>query len=220
MKATFASFVCFAAIQLVAEPVRAELVFFSTGRFLSVKSHRIDGDSLILNLRGGGDVVCDRSVVVTIEPDEVPYPDPEPETATAGLKPDGTFDAAVRYARLIENVAAEHAVDSRLVKAIIQVESAFQERARSRKGAMGLMQIMPDTARQYGVANPYDARSNIVAGVKHLKSLMQRLPTLRLALAAYNAGEAAVQRYGGVPPYAETRDYVTRIRKLVGGGSS
>jgi Transglycosylase SLT domain len=212
--------VAFVLIQLVAQPARAELVFFSTGRFLSVKSHRIDGESLILNLRGGGDVVCDRSVIVAIEPDEVPYPDPEPETATAGLNPNGTFDASVRYAKLIENVAAEHAVDSRLVKAIIQVESAFQERARSRKGAMGLMQIMPDTARQYGVANPYDARSNIVAGVKHLKSLMQRLPTLRLVLAAYNAGEAAVQRYGGVPPYAETRDYVTRILKLVGSVSS
>src|SRR5438270_6298417 len=103
----FLSLVSFVMIQLVAQPVRAELVFFSTGRFVSVKSHRIDGESLILNLRGGGDVVCDRSVVVTIEPDEVPYPDLEPETAAAGLKPDGTFEAAVRYAKLIERVAAE-----------------------------------------------------------------------------------------------------------------
>src|SRR2546423_12299734 len=104
----FLSLVSFVVIQLVAQPVRAELVFFSTGRFLSVKSHRIDGESLILNLRGGGDVVCDRSVIVAIEPDEVPYPDPEPETATVGLNPNGTFDASVRYAKLIENVAAEH----------------------------------------------------------------------------------------------------------------
>src|SRR5436190_23877049 len=83
---TFASFVSFMVIQLIAQPVHAELVFFSTGRFLSVKSHRIDGESLVLNLRGGGDMVCDRSIVVTIEPDEVPYPDPQPEVATAGLK--------------------------------------------------------------------------------------------------------------------------------------
>src|SRR5437588_2122756 len=212
---SFVSLVSFVLIQLLASPVHAELVFFSTGRFLSVKSHRLDGDSLVLNLRSGGDLVCDRSVIVSIEPDEVPYPDPAPETATAGLKADGTFDASVRYAKLIDHVAAEHGVDARLVKAIIQVESAFQERARSRKGAMGLMQIMPETARQYAVTDPYDARANIEAGVKHLKSLMLRLP-LSLALAAYNAGERAVQRYGGIPPYAETRDYVTRIMKLVG----
>jgi len=198
-----------------AQTARAELVFFSTGRFLSVRSHRIDGESLVLNLRGGGEVLCDRTVVVSIEPDEVPYPDPQPETATAGLRADGTFDASVRYAKLIDHLAGEQGVDPKLVKAVIQVESAFQERARSRKGAMGLMQLMPETARQYGVADPYDARSNIEAGIKHLKSLMTRLP-LRLALAAYNAGERAVQRYGGMPPYAETRDYVTRILKLVG----
>ena len=212
MKRVF--FVAFVVIQLVAQPARAELVFFSTGRFLSVKSHRIDGDALVLNLRSGGEMTCDRSLIVSIEPDEVPYPDPEPEAATAGLNPNGTYDPAVRYARLIDHVATAQGVDARLVRAIIQVESAFQERARSRKGAMGLMQIMPETARQYAVADPYDARTNIEAGVKHLKSLMQRLP-LALALAAYNAGEAAVQRYRGVPPYAETRDYVTRILKLV-----
>jgi hypothetical protein len=213
------SLASFVAIQLIAFPARAELVFFSTGRYMSVKSHRLDGESLVLNLRSGGEVVCDRSVVVTIEPDEVPYPDPEPEAATAGLKPDGTFDAAVRYGKLIDTVASAHGVPPRLVKAIIQVESAFQERARSRKGAMGLMQIMPETARQYAVADPYDAKSNIVAGVKYLKSLMERLP-LKLALAAYNAGEAAVQRYGGVPPYAETRAYVRRVLQLFGPVSS
>jgi len=215
MPRAFVSVVAFSAILLVARTARAELVFFTTGRFMSVKSHRLDGDSLVLNLRGGGDMVCDRSIVVTIEPDEVPYPDPEPEAATVGLKADGTFDASVRYAKLIDNIAAEQGVDPRLVKAVIQVESAFQERARSRKGAMGLMQLMPETARQYAVADPYDARSNIEAGIKHLKSLIKRMPSLSLALAAYTAGEAAVQRYRGMPPYAETRDYVSRILKLL-----
>jgi len=120
----------------------------------------------------------------------------------------------VPYGEIIDQVSAKHHVDARLVRAMISVESGYQERARSRKGAMGLMQIMPETARQYAVADPYDARSNIEAGIKHLKSLMQRLP-LSLALAAYNAGEGAVQRYGGVPPYAETRDYVSRILRLL-----
>jgi len=215
MKRAVVSCAACVVIQLLASPVHAELVFFATGRFLSVKSHRLDGESLVLNLRGGGEMMCDRSIVVSIEPDEVPYPDPEPEAVNAGLNADGTFDASVRYAKLIDNVAAEQGVDARLVKAIIQVESAFQERARSRKGAMGLMQLMPETARQYAIADPYEPRSNIEAGIKHLKGLMKRLPNLSLALAAYNAGEAAVQRYRGMPPYAETRDYVTRILKLL-----
>jgi soluble lytic murein transglycosylase-like protein len=80
---------------------------------------------------------------------------------------------------------------------------------------MGLMQLMPLTARQYAVANPYDPAANIEAGIKHLKALLQRFPR-PLALAAYNAGEAAVLRFGGIPPYAETRNYVSRILKLVG----
>jgi soluble lytic murein transglycosylase-like protein len=79
---------------------------------------------------------------------------------------------------------------------------------------MGLMQLMPETARQYAVADPYDPASNIEAGIKHLKGLLQRFPTVALALAAYNAGEATVQRFGGIPPYRETRDYVTRILQL------
>jgi soluble lytic murein transglycosylase-like protein len=80
---------------------------------------------------------------------------------------------------------------------------------------MGLMQLMPETARQYGVANPYDPIANIEAGIKHLKGLTERLP-LRLALAAYNAGEAAVAKFRGVPPYPETQAYVGRILKLIG----
>jgi transglycosylase-like protein with SLT domain len=198
-----------------AAPARAELVFFDTGRSLSVKSHRADGDSLILTLRSGGEVTCDKSVITRIEPDEVPYPEPEEE---ARPKPDvvpETTGPAVPYGDFIDKVAAQHGVDAKLVKAVIQVESAFHERARSRKGAMGLMQLMPETARQYGVTDPYDARANIEGGIKHLKSLLDRFPRA-LALAAYNAGEKAVQRFNGVPPYAETRDYVSRILKLVG----
>jgi soluble lytic murein transglycosylase-like protein len=97
---------------------------------------------------------------------------------------------------------------------VIQVESAYQQRARSRKGAVGLMQLMPETARQYAVADPFDPTSNIEAGIKHLKSLLERWPR-ELALAAYNAGEAAVTRFRGIPPYPETRAYVARILQLV-----
>jgi hypothetical protein len=190
----------------VALPARAELVFFNTGRALSVKSHRVDGDSLVLQLRGGGEIVCDSAIVSRVTPDEVPYPEPETAPATAPA------DRAVvgPYSEIIDRVAAEQDVPVKLVRALIQVESAYNIRARSPKGAMGLMQLMPATARQYAVTDPYDPASNIEAGIKHLKSLLQRLP-VALALAAYNAGEAAVQRFNGIPPYPETRNYVSRI---------
>ena len=158
-------------------------------------------------------MTCERSLITRIEPDEVPYPEPESVNVEAAA----TLRSlpSVPFADIIDRIAAEHGVDARLVKALIQVESAFQPKARSPKGAMGLMQLMPRTARQYAVADPYDARANIDAGIRHLKSLLDRFP-VNLALAAYNAGEAAVQRFRGVPPYAETRAYVSRILSLAG----
>jgi soluble lytic murein transglycosylase len=111
-------------------------------------------------------------------------------------------------------MAARHGVDPYLVRAVIQVESAYKPDARSPKGAMGLMQLMPQTARHYDVGNPYDPKANIEGGIKFLKSLLGRFE-LSVALAAYNAGEAAVQRFGGVPPYRETRDYVTRVLEIL-----
>ncbi len=196
-----------------AVPARAELVFFASGRSLSIKAHTLDGESLVLMLRAGGEIVCDRTAVVSIEPDEVPYP--EPALATAEQLAAQPIDFTVRYADIIDTVSAAQGVPPQLVRAVIKVESNFQERARSRKGAMGLMQLMPDTARQFAVADPYDPRANIEGGVKYLKSLLQRF-SLTLALAAYNAGEATVQKFGGIPPYPETREYVSRIVKLFG----
>jgi soluble lytic murein transglycosylase-like protein len=195
-----------------AVPARAELAFLANGRNLSVKSHRVDGDSYVLMLRSGGEMVVAASMIARFAPDEVPYPEPEaaaPRPATYSAAAEG-----VPYGAIIDRVARQHGVDAKLVRAMIQVESAYNERARSRKGAMGLMQLMPETARQYAVADPYDPASNIEAGIKHLKDLLQRLPQ-DLALAAYNAGETAVERFRGIPPYPETRDYVARILKLV-----
>jgi soluble lytic murein transglycosylase-like protein len=190
-------------------PAHAELVFFANGRSLSVKSYRLEGEQLVLALRSGGEVTCDRSVIARIEPDEVPYP----ELTTASTPSRGLTSAL--YDEIIEKAAAAEGVSAQLVKAVIQVESGYQPRARSRKGAMGLMQLMPETARLYEVIDPYEPRSNIQAGVKHLKWLLARFE-LPLALAAYNAGEAAVRRFGGLPPYPETRDYVSRVLALLG----
>jgi len=203
--------IAFATIGLVmfALPARAEIVFFTTGRTMSIKEHRAEDDKLVLALRSGGEIICEPSVIDRIVPDEVPYPEPEPEQAAAAP----VAAPAVRYGEIIDRVSKEQGVDAKLVRAVIQVESAYHERARSPKGAMGLMQLMPETARQYAVADPYDPASNIEAGIKHLKSLLDRLPKA-LALAAYNAGEAAVQRFNGIPPYRETQDYVSRILRL------
>jgi soluble lytic murein transglycosylase-like protein len=194
-----------------ATPARAELVFFTSGRTQSVKSHRLDGSSLVLVLRGGGEVVCDPAIVARITEDEVPYPEPvkivEPALVVARETP-------APFAEIIDRVAAREGVDARLVRAVIEVESGYKPNARSPKGAMGLMQLMPATARQYAVKNPYDPAANIEAGIKHLKSLLARFPPA-LALAAYNAGDAAVERFGGIPPFAETRSYVSRILQIV-----
>jgi len=202
-------------LALGAAEARAEIVYFSTGRTLSIKDHRADDDKLVLSLRAGGEIVCDPALIDRIVPDEVPYPEPEAEkpAVVAAETPQSSL-APVKYGDIIEKVSAEQDVPVKLVRAVIQVESAYHERARSPKGAMGLMQLMPATAKQYAVADPYDPASNIEAGVKHLKSLLQRLP-VALALAAYNAGEAAVQRFNGIPPYRETQDYVSRILNLV-----
>jgi len=203
-------------------PARAELVYFSTGRTLSVKSHRIEGNALVLTLRSGSEVVCEPGLITRIAPDEVPYPEPEPEepapdqAAATSDEGGARSDGAARYHDIIERVSAQQGVDARLIHAVIEVESGYQPRARSAKGAMGLMQLMPATARQYAVRNPYDPTSNIEAGTRHLKSLLGRFPTA-LALAAYNAGDAAVERFGGIPPFAETRNYVSRILRIIGG---
>jgi soluble lytic murein transglycosylase-like protein len=118
------------------------------------------------------------------------------------------------YEDLIVRHAGDHEVSADLVRAVIQVESGFNPLARSVKGAMGLMQLMPATARALGVTNAFDPAQNIRAGVEYLKSLLHRYDfNVELALAAYNAGPEAVARYGTVPPYRETRNYVHKVRK-------
>jgi soluble lytic murein transglycosylase-like protein len=117
----------------------------------------------------------------------------------------------------IDESAQKHNVDANLVRALIQQESNFNPSAVSNKGAMGLMQLMPGTARQLGVSDPFDPQQNVDAGVRHLKQLLDNYNgDVRLGLAAYNAGEGAVARNNGVPPYRETQDYVKRITERAG----
>ena len=123
---------------------------------------------------------------------------------------DGAIDAA----------AARHNVDPSLVRSVVKVESNFNPNAVSRKGAMGLMQLMPATARSLNVSNPFDPQQNVDAGVRHLRKLLDSYGgNVRLSLAAYNAGSGAVARSAGVPHFRETQDYVRRITNLYNGGS-
>jgi hypothetical protein len=201
----------------VATPAGADLVYLTGGRSLSVKSYRYEGPQIVLGLRAGGEIVCDAVLVEAITPDEVPYPEPDPPVTlperSADLRP-----LATRFSEFIEPLALQHGVDPALVRAVVEVESNYEPTARSHKGAMGLMQLMPATARRYALADPYDPRSNLDAGIRHLRSLLDRFD-VRLALAAYNAGEGAVRRYGGVPPFSETRNYVARVLQRAGASS-
>lgn len=125
------------------------------------------------------------------------------------------FDDTIRLA------AQQYELDFGLIKAVIHTESGFDPKARSGPGAQGLMQLMPATAKRYRVTDAWDPAQNINAGAKHLRYLLKRYGDLSLALAAYNAGEGNVDKYGGIPPFAETQDYVERVTgrytRLYGG---
>jgi len=232
MKATAISLFVICSSLFLPAVAGADIVVFKNGRTMSVKACRVDGDMATLRLREGGEVTFPAAIVARVEPDEVPYPEiGNRETGTGSGEP-GAVEAVAApaivtalvpdevlatrpYAELISSISATHHVDARLVHAVIEQESNYQPRAKSKKGARGLMQLMPETARQYGVRNSYDPKANLEAGIRHLKDLMSRLE-LPLALAAYNAGEATIRRFGGLPPYAETQQYVRTILQRVG----
>ena len=193
-------------VRPAAAPAAAELVLLTTGRTLAISGHAFEGDRVVLYLRNGGEIVCDRSLIVRIEPDAAPAP-------LVRVVVESPLPARP-FAEIIDAVSVRHGVPSALVYALIEVESAYRPAARSPKGAMGLMQLMPATAKQYALTDPFDPMANIEAGTRHLRSLLDRYD-VDSALAAYNAGEGPVRKFGGVPPYPETRRYVAKIRELV-----
>lgn len=132
--------------------------------------------------------------------------------------PPGTEAAApgAKVDKIVEQVSGMYNVDPLLVHAVIHVESRYNPLAISPQGAEGLMQLIPSTARRMGVANAFDSRQNIEGGVKYLRQLQTRFDDLRLVLAAYNAGENAVARWGGIPPYTETQEYVYKVGRRYG----
>ena len=137
-------------------------------------------------------------------------PKVEVSTEFSALPPNQSYD------QLIDEAAAVHKLDADLIRAVMQTESAFHPLVVSRAGAEGLMQLMPDLATEMGVSDSFDPRENIMGGVRYLKRLLDYYDgDLDLTLAAYNAGPGNVERYGGVPPFAETRKYIRTIKQLL-----
>jgi len=208
-----------------AAPARAELIVFEDGRVVKAAAYRLYEDELEISLPGGGSyrvdlarverIVDDEVVVdaVLVEGDELPSGAMYDLSYHEGRKP--LFGSA--YDAVIEREAKRFNIDAAFVSALIRAESNYEPRAVSRKGARGLMQLMPATARRLSVRKPFDPSSNVRGGVQYLRELLDRFGSRPdLVLAAYNAGEGAVQTYGGVPPYRETVAYVNRILKWWG----
>jgi soluble lytic murein transglycosylase-like protein len=200
---------------LTARVARADIVRLSNGRTMTVDSCIFDGDTVILNMRGGGQIRAPRSLVAELLPDEVPYARAVAiEALAASPTASGPALGTGAIRALVDRLAAKVGVDSRLAQAVVRVESNYEPLAVSSRGAMGLMQIMPVIAQEFDVQDPFNPTENLEAGLRHLRDLLSRYDLTR-ALAAYNAGEGAVTRYGGIPPYRETRDYVQRVLALV-----
>jgi hypothetical protein len=201
-------------------PAHAELVVFEDGRVVKAQRYRLVGDEVEIVLPGGGSYRVDLGRVERIVDDEIVVDEVRVEEAPGN--PAASYDLSFHgdrgplfgtaYDGLIEREAQRYDIDASLVSALIRAESNYAPRAVSPKGARGLMQLMPATARRLSVRRPFDPDSNVRGGVRYLRELVDRFGHHpELVLAAYNAGEAAVEAYGGVPPYRETVDYVRRI---------
>ena len=200
MRVTRAIFFVLTLANFSAE-ARADYFVLRSGARLNVTAYQLVGERYRLQLIGGSAEIAARDVVA-IEPEEIFVPAPRMPLTQAP------------YGEMIQSAAKKYRVDADLIFSVIAAESSFNPRAVSRRGARGLMQLLPATATRLGVKNIFDPAQNIDAGTRYLRDLMVLYQgDLVLTLAAYNAGPGAVQRYGHVPPYNETISYVRAIRK-------
>jgi hypothetical protein len=221
-----ASAAALAAAALLAPPAGAELIVLEGGRHYKASGYEVRGEQVRVALFTGGTITLPLSRVANIVDDEV-MPQPEPPPASAASPGTDFFwqfadDQPVPdtpFGELIFETAKRHQLNPALVAALVRAESAYNSKAVSHKGAQGLMQLMPATARRFGLAagESFVPSRNIEAGTRYLAWLLQRFDgDIARALAAYNAGEGTVDRFGGIPPYRETRTYVKRIYATLG----
>jgi len=197
-----------AIVTVAAAPpgARADYAVLKSGVRLHITGYQIQGDRTLLTIAGGVVNVA-AADLSAIQPEDV-FTEAAPPASAGSSEP---------FAHLIRAAAAKHGLDEKLITIVIATESNFNPRAVSRKSALGLMQLLPETAARYSVSDAFDPAQNIEAGTHYLKDLLNRYRgNLRLALAAYNAGPETVDRYGGVPPIAETRSYVRRVTAILG----
>ncbi|HXO19629.1 MAG TPA: lytic transglycosylase domain-containing protein [Thermoanaerobaculia bacterium] len=209
----------------LAGAARGELVILAGGEVVKAAAYETDGEQARVTLPSGGRLTLAIERVERVVDDEVvPAPPAPVAAAVAPAALPLAFDASQPvpegpYGDLIYQAARRHSINPQIVSAVIRAESAGNPRALSAKGARGLMQLMPSTAGRFGVGKEqlYDPERNLEAGIQYLKTLFERFPNdLARVLAAYNAGEGTVDRYNGIPPYRETRDYVRRIYTTLG----
>jgi soluble lytic murein transglycosylase-like protein len=226
-----------------AAPCAAEILVFRDGRTMKVSRFFFVGDRMSVELPGGGKMEFAADVVEYIAPDEItPEEEDAREIRVGGIQvaenrqgaAGGPVDQAKAektasteapwmddaYRDLVVKISREQSIDLELLAAVIKVESNFNAKAVSKKGAKGLMQLMADTARRYRVRDVFDPEQNLEGGARYLKELLEAFGgDTRLALAAYNAGPDVVRKYKDVPPYPETRRYVERVFSLYSPGA-
>jgi len=188
----------------------ATVVWFADGRTMTVESIRVEGDVATLQLRGGGSLAVPAGGID--RHDFLPPKPPPPPPRTTAAPQRAWANLAGPYAGSIGRAARQYGLDPALLAAVAAVESGFDAAAVSHKGAQGLLQLMPATARRFGVLDSFDPDQNVEGGARYLGWLLERFSgDEELALAGYNAGEGAVDRYRGIPPYPETEQYVVRV---------
>ena len=199
----------------ISSSVDAKIVTFTDGRILKAADAYLDGDAIVIELRGGGTMRVPATRVDRVIADEVDEDtSPIPEFNDCPWAWDGEeLPAEMPFSTQIMTAAQEADIHPWLLVAVVRAESNFDPRAVSRAGAAGLTQLMPGTASDRGVTDVFDPVQNLEAGAGYLRAMIEKFDSLTLALAAYNAGPSTVERYEGVPPYRETRQYVRKVTK-------
>ena len=203
-------------------PLEAKIVTFTDGRILKVSDAYLDGDAIVIELRGGGTMRVPATRVdrvIADEVDDVPLPIPDSSECPWAWSDEAVPDT-MPFGKEIWAAARSADIHPWLLVSLVRAESNFDTMAVSRAGATGLTQLMPSTAADRGVTDVLDPEQNLRAGAGYLRAMLERFESLTLALAAYNAGPTTVDRYDDVPPYRETRNYVRKVTKWFCGESS